>query len=234
MSIALITIIIIAANVIFSLKGFQDPVFFNRYKFQTGAVLNGKQYDRILTSGFLHVDYTHLIFNMLTLYFFANVVIQFFAAPSYFVYGSTGMANITTGYIMFTVVFIAAVLAGNLLALFFQKNNPYYSAVGASGGVSGVLFAAIAVFPEMTLGIMFVIPMPGWVFGILYLGYSVYGMQKQLGNIGHEAHLGGAIIGLIVPILFYPEIFTVNKLYILGMLVPIAILLVLAIQSAKK
>lgn len=234
MSIALVTIIIIAANVIFSLKGFQDPVFFNRYKFQTGAVLNGKQYDRILTSGFLHVDYTHLIFNMLTLYFFANVVIQFFAAPSYFVYGAAGMSNITTGYIMFAVVFIAAILAGNLLALFFQKNNPYYSAVGASGGVSGVLFAAIAAYPEMTLGIMFVIPMPGWVFGILYLGYSVYGMQKQLGNIGHEAHLGGAIIGLIVPILFYPEIFTVNKLYILGMLVPIAILLVLAIQSAKK
>lgn len=234
MSIALITIIIIAANVVFSLKGFQDPVFFNRYKFQTGAVLNGKQYDRILTSGFLHVDYTHLIFNMLTLYFFANVVIQFFAAPSYFVYGAAGMSNITTGYIMFAVVFIAAILAGNLLALFFQKNNPYYSAVGASGGVSGVLFAAIAAYPEMTLGIMFVIPMPGWVFGILYLGYSVYGMQKQLGNIGHEAHLGGAIIGLIVPILFYPEIFTVNKLYILGMLVPIAILLVLAIQSAKK
>lgn len=234
MSIALITIIIIAANVVFSLKGFQDPVFFNRYKFQTGAVLNGKQYDRILTSGFLHVDYTHLIFNMLTLYFFANVVIQFFAAPSYFVYGAAGMSNITTGYIMFAVVFIAAILAGNLLALFFQKNNPYYSAVGASGGVSGVLFAAIAAYPEMTLGIMFVIPMPGWVFGILYLGYSVYGMQKQLGNIGHEAHLGGAIIGLIVPILFYPEIFTVNKLYILGMLVPIAFLLVLAIQSAKK
>lgn len=234
MSIELITIIIIAANVIFSLKGFQDPVFFNRYKFQTGAVLNGKQYDRILSSGFLHVDYTHLIFNMLTLYFFANVVIQFFAAPSYFVYGSTGVFNMTTGYIMFAVVFLAAVIGGNLLALFFQKNNPHYSAVGASGGVSGVLFAAIAAYPEMTLGIMFVIPMPGWVFGILYLGYSVYGMQKQLGNIGHEAHLGGAIIGLIAPILFYPEIFTVNKIYILGMLVPIAVLLVLAIQSAKK
>ncbi|MFA7686316.1 MAG: rhomboid family intramembrane serine protease [Moheibacter sp.] len=231
MSIALITIIIIAANVIFSLKGFQDPVFFNRYKFQTGAVLNGKQYDRILSSGFLHVDYTHLIFNMLTLYFFANVVIQFFAAPSYFVYGSTGVFNMTTGYIMFAVVFLAAVIGGNLLALFFQKNNPHYSAVGASGGVSGVLFAAIVIAPVQLEIYGFI---PGWLFAMLYLGYSVYGMQKQLGNIGHEAHLGGAIIGLIAPILFYPEIFTVNKIYILGMLVPIAVLLVLAIQSAKK
>ncbi len=234
MSIAFITIIIIAVNVIFSMKGFNDPGFFNRYKFQTGAILNGKQYDRILTSGFLHADYTHLIFNMLTLYFFANVVIQFFASPAYFAYGVQGIPNMTTGYIMFAVVFLVAVLAGNLLALFFQRNNPYYSAVGASGGVSGVLFAAIATYPEMTLGLMFIIPMPGWVFGILYLGYSVYGMQKQLGNIGHEAHLGGAIVGLIAPIIFYPEIFTVNKLYILGMLIPIAVLFVLAIKSSRR
>src|SRR5690606_2171955 len=230
----IVLIIIIAANVVFNLKGFNDPGFFNRYKFQTGAILKGKQYDRMLTSGFLHVDYTHLIFNMLTLYFFANVVIQFFAAPSYFVYGMAGMSNITTGYIMFAVVFLLSILGGNFLALFFQRDNPYYSAVGASGGVSGVLFAAIAAYPDMTLGLMFIIPMPGWVFGILYLGYSVYGMQKQLGNIGHEAHLGGAIVGLIAPILFYPEIFVVNKLYILGMLVPIAVLLVLAIKSSKK
>lgn len=234
MNIAIITIIIIAINVIVSMKGFNDPGFFNRYKFQTGAVLNGKQYDRILTSGFLHVDFTHLIFNMLTLYFFANVVIQYFSAPSYFVYGTAGVVNMTTGYIMFAVVFLLSILGGNFLALFFQRNNPYYSAVGASGGVSGVLFAAIAAYPDMTLGLMFIIPMPGWVFGILYLGYSVYGMQKQLGNIGHEAHLGGAIVGLIAPIIFYPEIFWVNQWYILGMLIPIVVLLVLAIKSSRR
>lgn len=231
---SIITIIIIAVNVIFSLKGFNDHAFFERYKFQSGAVLNGKQYDRILTSGFLHVDYTHLIFNMLTLYFFANVVIAFFANPASMVFGASGITNLPTGYIMFAIIFIAAILAGNLLALFFQRNNPYYSAVGASGGVSGILFAAIAVYPEMTLGVMFIIPMPGWVFGILYLAYSVYGMQRQLGNIGHEAHLGGAIVGLIAPVIFYPEVFTVNKLYILGMLIPIAVLLVLAIRSSRK
>lgn len=231
MSIALITIIIIAANVIVSMKGFNDPGFFNRYKFQTGAVLNGKQYDRILTSGFLHVDFTHLIFNMITLYFFANVVIQYFAAPSYFVYGSAGTVNMTTGYIMFALMFVLSILGGNFLALFFQRDNPYYSAVGASGGVSGVIFAAIAVAPVELKIYGFI---PGWIFAILYLGYSVYGMQKQLGNIGHEAHLGGAIVGLIFPIVFYPEIFVVNKLYILGMLVPIAVLLVLAIKSSRR
>lgn len=227
---SIITIIIIAINVIFSLKGFNDQEFFNRYKFQVGAITKGKQYDRILTSGFLHVDYMHLIFNMLTLFFFANVVIMFFSSPAYFVYGVQGMPNVTVGYIMFALVFLLSVLGGNFLALFFQKDNPYYSAVGASGGVSGIIFAAIVIAP-LDLNIYGFIP--GWIFAILYLGYSVYGMQKQLGNIGHEAHLGGAIVGLIAPIIFYPAILTVNKFYILGMLVPIAVLFVLAIKSRK-
>lgn len=229
----LVTIIIIGITVLFSMKGFNDMSLFNRYKFQTSPILSGKQYDRLLTSGFLHVDFTHLLFNMLTLFFFANVVIRFFAQPSYFVYGVNALPYPMVGYVMFLVVYIAAILAGNLLALFFQKDNPYYSAVGASGGVSGILFAAIAIFPELELRLFFAIPMPGWVFGILYLGYSVYGMKKQLGNIGHEAHLGGAIVGLVAPLLFYPDLFSVNKYYILGMCVPILFLFITAIQNKK-
>ena len=124
-------------------------------------------------------------------------------------------------------------VGGNLLALFFHRNNPIYSAVGASGGVSGVLFASIVILPKMMLGIFFVIPMPAWLFAILYLGYSVYGVQKQLGNIGHEAHLGGAVVGLVAPIIFYPEIFSQNQWYILGMMVPIAALLILAVRAKK-
>ncbi len=217
-------IIIIAINVFFSLKGFNDYNFFQRYKFQPKPILENKQYDRLLTSGFLHVDYIHLFLNMYVLYIFADILIQFFTG----VFGNPNM-----GTLMFVLIYLASVIGGNLLALFFHKNNPNYSAVGASGGVSGILFAAIVILPQMMLGIFFVIPMPAWLFAILYLGYSVYGVQKQLGNIGHEAHLGGAIVGLIAPILFYPEIFNQNKIYILGMLVPIAALLVLAIRARK-
>jgi len=137
------------------------------------------------------------------------------------------------GNVMFVIIYLTSIIGGNLLALFFQKNNPGYSAVGASGGVSGILFASIVILPQMMLGIFFVIPMPAWLFAILYLGYSVYGVQKQLGNVGHEAHLGGAIIGLIAPVIFYPEIFSQNKWYILGMLVPIVALLVMAIRERK-
>ncbi len=222
---ALITIIIIAVTVIFSLRAFNNYALFDRFKFQPQAITRGKQYDRLLTSGFLHVDMTHLLFNMLTLFFFANVVIGFFARS---------MGNdIATGSVLFAVLYLLAIIGGNLLALLFQKNNPNYSAVGASGGVSGILFASIVVYPDLQLYLFFALPIKGWLFAILYLGYSVYGVQKQLGNIGHEAHLGGAIVGLVFPLIFAPYLFEQNMIYILGMLIPIAVLLVMAIRARK-
>ncbi|MGB6083963.1 rhomboid family intramembrane serine protease [Moheibacter sp.] len=223
---ALITIIIIAVTVIFSLRAFNNYALFDRFKFQPQAITRGKQYDRLLTSGFLHVDMTHLLFNMLTLFFFANVVIGFFARH---------MGNdIATGSVLFAVLYLLAIIGGNLLALLFQQNNPNYSAVGASGGVSGILFASIVVYPDLQLYLFFALPIKGWLFAILYLGYSVYGVQKQLGNIGHEAHLGGAIVGLVFPLIFAPYLFEQNMIYILGMLIPIAVLLVMAIRARKN
>ncbi len=223
---ALITIIIIAVTVIFSLRAFNNYALFDRFKFQPQAITRGKQYDRLLTSGFLHVDMTHLLFNMLTLFFFANVVIGFFARH---------MGNdIATGSVLFAVLYLLAIIGGNLLALLFQQNNPNYSAVGASGGVSGILFASIVVYPDLQLYLFFALPIKGWLFAILYLGYSVYGVQKQLGNIGHEAHLGGAIVGLAFPLIFAPYLFEQNMIYILGMLIPIAVLLVMAIRARKN
>lgn len=222
---ALITIVLIAVTVIFSLRAFNNYALFDRFKFQPQAITQGKQYDRLLTSGFLHVDMTHLLFNMLTLFFFANVVIGFLARL---------MGNdVATGSVLFAVLYLLAIIGGNLLALFFQRNNHTYSAVGASGGVSGILFASIVIYPDLELYLFFALPIKGWIFAILYLGYSVYGMRKQLGNIGHEAHLGGAIVGLIFPLIFAPYLFEQNMYYILGMLVPIAVLLVMAIRERK-
>lgn len=221
----LITIIIIAITVIISYKGFGDYNFFDRYKFQPGPILKHKQYDRLLSSGFLHVNTTHLLFNMITLYFFAWYVINFFSIHS----GSQA-----SGSVIFAVVYLAAILGGNLLSLFFQKNNYNYSAVGASGGVSGILFASIVIDPNIELLLFFILPIKGWIFAILYLGYSIYGMKNQLGNIGHEAHLGGSIIGLIAPILVYPNIFEQHKFYILVMIIPISVLLLMALKQQNK
>ena len=200
------TIAIIALNVLVSLKGFNDGSFFERYKFGIGAIKAGQK-ERMLTSGFLHVDISHLFMNMFTLFFFADVVINWF------------------GPTKFIGIYFISLIAGSLLALFFHKDEPYYSAVGASGAVTGILYAAILLQPDMRLGIMFIpIPLPAYVLGIGYLLYSIYGMKKRLGNIGHTAHFGGAIGGYVTVLLFKPDLLVTDTLMVVLLAIPIAIL----------
>jgi len=232
--ISIVALVVIGLNVLISWKGFNDHNFFDKYKFQIGSIVHNKDYYRILSSGFLHVDFTHLLFNMLTLYFFANPVIGFFASPEGFLFGNFAQAKINLGYGMFLLIFVAAVIGGNLLSLLIHQKENWYSAVGASGGVTGILFAAIAAFPEMELRLFFALPIPAWIFAILYLGYSVYGMKTNLGNIGHSAHLGGAIVGLLATILFYPAILQINTYYILGMILPLVVLFVIIMKGNKR
>ncbi|NQZ43656.1 MAG: rhomboid family intramembrane serine protease [Flavobacteriaceae bacterium] len=204
-----VTIAIMAANVLVSLRGFSDSEFFERYKFSIGGIQAGQR-ERLLTSGFLHVDFAHLFFNMFTLYFFADVVISWL--------GSTH----------FVILYFISLVAGSLLALFFHKDEPFYSAVGASGAVTGVLYAAILLQPDMRLALMFIpIPLPAYVLGIGYLLYSIYGMKSRLGNIGHTAHFGGAIGGYVTTLLFRPSLLATNTLMVFLLVVPIVILFIL-------
>lgn len=203
------TLAIIAANILVSLKGFNDGAFFERYKFGIGAI-NAGQKERMLTSGFLHVDFTHLLFNMLTLYFFADVVINGF------------------GPVKFLGIYLISLIAGSLLALFFHKDEPFYSAVGASGAVTGILYAAILLHPTMNLYLMFIpIPIPAYVVGIGYLLYSIYGMKNRVGNIGHTAHFGGAIGGYVTTLLFMPDLIFTETLMVILLAIPILILFVM-------
>lgn len=203
------TIAIIAANVLVSIRGFNDQAFFERYKFSIGGINSGQK-ERTLTSGFLHVDFSHLLFNMFTLFFFADVVITWFGPGK------------------FIIIYFISLVAGSLLALSFHKNEPYYSAVGASGAVTGILYSAILLHPNMQLGIMFIpIPLPAYVLGIGYLLYSIYGMKSRIGNIGHSAHFGGAIGGYLTTLLFKPSLFVSDTLIVILLAVPIIILFVL-------
>jgi membrane associated rhomboid family serine protease len=209
MNMHIATIAIIAINVLVSLKGFNDLSFFERYKFNISAIKAGER-GRMFTSGFLHVDFSHLFFNMFTLYFFANVVIAWLGAP------------------IFLLIYAVSLGAGSLLAQFFHKNEPLYSAVGASGAVTGILYAAILLQPEMQLGIMFIpIPLPAYVIGIAYLLYSIYGMKNKVGNIGHTAHFGGAIGGYVMTLIFMPSLLVSEPLMVLLLAVPIVILFAL-------
>lgn len=210
---SLVTIIIIAVNVIVSFKGFNDPVFFNKYKFNTGDIRRGAKY-QILTSGFLHVDTTHLFVNMLTLYFFANVVL------------------FDLGAIGFVIVYLASLILGNLLSYFFHKDEPSYNAVGASGAVMGILYSAILLRPDMMLGLFFIIPIPAYVFGIGYLLYTIYGMKRRADNIGHDAHFGGAVGGYILTLVLAPWIIQHHLLMVILLAIPIVILF--GLQKAGK
>ncbi|MBO3116428.1 rhomboid family intramembrane serine protease [Winogradskyella sp. DF17] len=205
----LVTGIIIAANVAMSLKGFDNRTFFERYKFNVGQIRRGDQI-RMFSSGFLHVDITHLLFNMLTLYFFAHTVI------------------LQLGTLNFIIIYAASLVFGNLLALYFHKDEYWYSAVGASGAVTGILYAAILLYPEMKLYMFFVpIPIPGYVFGVGYLLYSIYGMKNRLGNIGHDAHFGGAVGGYVITLILLPSLFKTDSGHVALLAVPILILFVL-------
>lgn len=201
-----VLLILIAVNVIISYYGFQNYTFFEKYKFNVAAVRQRKEYIRLLSAGFLHADWSHLIFNMLTLYFFGPVVINSF------------------GEIGFLVIYFSSILLGNVFSLYVYKNQPWYSAIGASGGVSGILFAAIAVYPEIGIYFFFIpIPIPGYIFGLLYFGYSVYSMlnPRQNDNVGHAAHLGGAFFGLFYSIAVAPQLAISNALFLGIMSLPL-------------
>lgn len=208
--------ILIAVNCLATYYAFQDISIFERYKLQIGAVLQRKQYDRIITSSFLHGDYIHLIFNMLSLYFFAPIIIE------------------TTSSIFFLIVYFLSVVGGSLFAIFNHKNQNWYSAVGASGGVTGIVFASICMFPHMKMGLLILpIMIPAWIFAILYLLYSIYGMKAQNDNIGHEAHVGGAILGMLAILVYHPQVIIINGLYIGIICIPIAYFVFLTFNNRK-
>jgi membrane associated rhomboid family serine protease len=204
-----ILIAIIVANVLISYKGFNDVNFFRKYELHMGGVQAG-EHIRMLSSAFLHVDISHLIFNMITLYFFAPVVIAYL------------------GSLSFIIVYLGSLIFGSLLTIVFHKNDFHYRAVGASGAVTGILYSAILLRPDMMLGIFFIIPMPAYVFGILYLLYSIYGMKAKNDNIGHTAHFGGAIGGYLITLLINPSLVIDHTLMVILLTIPIVILFVMA------
>lgn len=205
---SIVTIIIMVLNGIVSFKGFNDRAFFEKYKFNIGRIKSGEQI-RVISSAFLHVDMTHLFVNMLTLYFFANVVIY------------------QLGTLSFVLIYVGSLILGNLFSLYFNKKDDFYSAVGASGAVMGILYSAILLQPDMMLGLFFIIPIPAYVFGIGYLLYSIYGMRNRVGNIGHDAHFGGAMGGYFITLIIAPWLFQVNLLMTILLAVPLVVLFIL-------
>ena len=188
MSFAIGTTAIIVFTVYWSYRGFKDSRFTNEYIFSPIYIQKDKQYHRLISSGFLHANWIHLIFNMLSLYFFGVDI------------------ELVAGLGEFLLIYLGSIVGGNLLSLYLHRHHDY-RALGASGGVCGIIFASIFLFPG---GSMFVfplpIPIPSWLYAILFIIVSFFGMRNQWGRIGHDAHLGGAIVGLLITTILRPSI----------------------------
>jgi membrane associated rhomboid family serine protease len=210
----IISILLILNNVLFSYRGFKNELFFERFMFEIDGIRIRKQYNRILTSGFLHVNWLHLIMNMIALLLFA------------------GSLESSLGAFRFLLIYFSSLVGGNLLSLFIHRNEGDYTAVGASGAVSGVVFASIALFPGMDISLFFLpIWIPAWLFGLIYVLGSIYGIRSRKDNIGHDAHLGGALVGMLVAILLYPAALQYNYVTILIVAVPAIIFIYLIITK---
>ena len=208
-----ITTIIIAITALVTYVGLSNPVFFDKFKFNISGIKAGEQY-RMITSGFLHADWFHFAFNMFSFWSFANFLTQEFST------------------INFLLIYFGSMAIGSLLTYFIHNEEPFYSAIGASGAVMGIIYCAILLYPENSILLFGAIPIPGYIFAFLYLAYSIYGMKGQYDNIGHTAHLGGAIGGLLFTLLLRPDLFETRLLFIGILLIPIAVLIYL--EKKKK
>ncbi|TDH26616.1 rhomboid family intramembrane serine protease [Segetibacter sp. 3557_3] len=208
-----LTFLLIVTNVFFSYRGFKDTSFFFKYRFEVEQVTVYKDYKRLFTSGFLHVGWMHLIFNMLALYFFSLSL----------------EASLGTGEVL--ILYTAGLVGGNLISLLIHKNDSSYGSVGASGAVFGIMFSSIALFPGMKMG-LFLLPisLPGWLFGLAFILFSIYGIRSRSNNIGHDAHLGGALAGMLVAILLHPSALSNNLPTILILTVPAIVFLYIIVK----
>ncbi len=209
---ALLTLTIVAVTVYISWQGFKNPGIMERCVFSTERIFREKEYSRLLTSGFVHADWLHLFFNMFSLFVFGEAIEK------------SGGA----GWFLLGVIYFSSILGGSLLALYLHRHYEY-RALGASGGVCGVIFAAIFLHPGMSIYLFpLPIPIPASIYAILFIAGSFWAMRRQVGNIGHDSHLGGAIVGLAVTTLFHPGIIVASPgLYALIMGGSIAILIYL-------
>ncbi len=199
-----LSLIIVIFTCIISWQGFNDNHMRSKFSMHPASVKEFGQWYRLLTSGFLHKDFLHLGINMYVLWMFGENLERIFMQKYFF--------GEIWGRLIYVLIYLGAIVVSSLPAYFKHQDNQYYSALGASGGVSAILFALILIAPwsEIRLLIIPFFPIPFIVFGIFYLIYETYMGKKGGDLIGHDAHVAGAIFGmvalLVVSFIFNPEL----------------------------
>lgn len=191
------TIIIIAITVLISLAAFSKVELLYKYQFNAYQIIKRNQWYRIITYGFLHANWDHLLVNMIVLFFFGRSLETYF---SYY-FGASSV-------IYFIILYLGAIVFSTIHDLRKHREHYHYNAVGASGATSAIVFATIFFAPLEKIYLFFVIPIPGIIFAAGYLYYSYYMSKKNMDNIGHSAHFYGALFGFLFPILIKPQLFS--------------------------
>ncbi len=188
---SIVTLLLIAATVLVSWLAFERPRLLARLILWPPAIDRHKQFDRLLTHGFIHADWQHLLFNMITLYFFGGLVERLFVPY--------------IGQLGFLLFYLSAILIAILPTYLRHRHDPNYRSLGASGAVSAVLFAFSLVQPWALIFVFFV-PMPAILYAVLYIGYSIWMDRRGGDNINHSAHLWGAGYGVVFTLMMEPRV----------------------------
>ncbi len=201
---------------IFSYKGFKDPQFYEQYIFDVDKILIDGEYKRMLTSGFLHGSWWHLIFNVIALLSFSGEIEYEF------------------GPLRYLLIYFGSLIGGSLLALYIHRNHGDYRAIGASGAISGLILSFVVLAPNSSISFIFLpIEIKSWVFALLFVLVSILGIKYQRDNIGHEAHLGGAIIGVLITIGLKLSVIKEHPWVVAGILGPSILFLLLIIRHPE-
>ena len=193
-------------TIITSILAFKNPELFDKLKFNPAHIQNSREWYRFFSYGFIHADFFHLIINMYVLYSFGEIVLYDFQS----IFG-------TQANLYFTLLYIPALALSVIPSYLKNKENVFYNAVGASGAVSAIVYTAIILNPTLTMGLIFIpIPLPAWIFGLLYIIYTIVMSKREDTRIGHSAHLWGSVYGMLFILILEPEIYVWFISQILG------------------
>lgn len=190
-----VTLLLIFVTVAASIYGWSKPQIQQKWMFNPFVVHNGRQYYRFLSSGFIHTNTMHLLFNMIALFFFGGVIERIYENT----FGGLGI-------VLYLVTYLAGIVVSNIKTYVKYKDSSYYNSLGASGGVAAILFASILYRPTASICIYFAICVPAFILGAVYLIYSYYSGKKMSDNINHDAHLYGSLFGIVFTILLRPAV----------------------------
>lgn len=189
----MITYILIGLTVVVSFLCFNNSRLFGKLAMNPYRTVHAGEWYRLFTHGFVHADGTHLFVNMFTYWSFGIYMENVFRIMGY-------------GIWVYLLLYFGGMIVASLYDLFRYHNDPYYSSIGASGAVSAVLFATIFLNPWEKILLFAVLPIPGLLFGVLYLIYCQYMARRGGGNINHNAHFYGAVFGFVYPLIVNPRL----------------------------